>query len=1607
MANHVVNSLKFEINVATKSSFDELSDEIPEIVKTSIAELIDQVLSELYPSHHLLVIDKLEIDLGSLRLSHLQSDLTQKFKNEFRVAIKKQLQSSSPQVTSVGDLPFIILDDYIRRGIRPSWLSYREASFGEHVANALVKNPKKFSKQLGGYLKNPTQKKRVLENFSEEILIQSVLVEHPLKSVIPSDEISRLKDFFRQQYRHLDANSASILFKSMLADILIHPQKINTLSGFRAAVGEVIADRFGSDVASSYQIKAVLSGPDLPLEQSPSAGAGKQLHSNLLEVEEGLIQKFQFFMFHGYSLVDNRPTAYRFRNINTLFETLLSQNFEELVEFLLKYGKSASIKRRFLDSLSQDTISTFFGKVAPQKRKLLEWVVEVFEQVQEVYQPINQTQIQVKKSINEITFDLFLTKNLQSISDENYLRLLFKKTAQKYGVSYKNLLFLTLKSLRTGQKKQGIFNFNQTLLGIYGKDILKRNEFKAGDWILFSKEETEQEWRTNYQNREDVISLFSGLYREQIGTIPSEISTWLRTRMQGVALDKTSSMLELWEEFARLHSLPVGDLLLPILLENKANSSLKLNAAEVTFWLKKYGIQGVYATKPTDTIQLLDFLQTHNKIISVGITKKLAAGLQFPVGKSKVAFSKLAVLLRPRLAPSIPGLLTWIQQYLETNKVEPIESRLFTWLYHQLLLLPSSQLTITSLQKKIEHFLQLNEGESSLPASIAITPVSKVVAAQKKNQGSVSSKMVARLFDLLGHQEVYGIFSEAKRYEEEILFKLLITKYAKPFYELVATHRFDPEFQDSILVQAPKWLKKQFLDFLLTRSSFDWNTSISVLTSYFEASKWVTLEGAALEGFLERILWKEIFDGGGFTKEELILEVLAKALDGQLIADKFWKDLQVYNQSKGQPKETKSTRTYLNFAALEQADGFAYFIARSGYKKERPTILPLLESLVYDGVFPAGHFFEGNSSEEFSDYISRLVVTNKTDFLDFFAKVKQPYLSRKFFNLLKTKVLMEVIKEKHKRDRVAISIGQLEKILKIFNLEDPVKTDYFLRAWLVFLFHSSIQQRSAASLAVEVGELLEEEGLLERSKLNLEISYSLLTKLFGWTEAERNHFFQQARGWSAVEIAPISVLELTNEEQIYAYFSELKDPFLRDLKGKGFLKGWLNSFFDLASTSSLNAFVEIFKNSFYENSHPVSRKRTLFFKRFLQLKESYSTFQEAVTTSSQVWLEFRQIDPAFFVQYEQEAAQKPIQMSILELLNFYLSYGVLPKEEGSLQAFVKKMMALKGADLIQLRALFLAGLLDNTKKKLINNLFRYVDEDWFYGLLHPKLSTTLDKLVSEVRRRTGSNFFEDLRIQHAVDRILFFTESLSKMGSSTKHLVELLLPAFEQWVDTKSSAVVARMFENKDQKSEILVLIQHASKKVKKALEEEEEKKEAEQPKIEEPEEVNLAEGVTIYNAGMVLCWPFFGRFFAALGLVEQGNFKGQQAEERGVQLLQYLATGLTSFEEWDLSLNKVLCGVSMNTPISPNLELAVEEEELVRKLINGTIFNWEKMRGTRLETFRETFFMREGILYEKDNRWELVVERKAYDVLMDTMTWNISMINLSWMKKRLNVQWK
>ena len=68
---------------------------------------------------------------------------------------------------------------------------------------------------------------------------------------------------------------------------------------------------------------------------------------------------------------------------------------------------------------------------------------------------------------------------------------------------------------------------------------------------------------------------------------------------------------------------------------------------------------------------------------------------------------------------------------------------------------------------------------------------------------------------------------------------------------------------------------------------------------------------------------------------------------------------------------------------------------------------------------------------------------------------------------------------------------------------------------------------------------------------------------------------------------------------------------------------------------------------------------------------------------------------------------------------------------------------------------------------------------------------------------------------------------------------------------------------------------------------------------------------------------------------------------------------------------------------------------------------NWEKLKNSSPDTIRTSFFIREGILQNDEDDYKLVVDVKAYDLILKTIPWNISMIQTRFMKKRLNVEWK
>ncbi len=167
-----------------------------------------------------------------------------------------------------------------------------------------------------------------------------------------------------------------------------------------------------------------------------------------------------------------------------------------------------------------------------------------------------------------------------------------------------------------------------------------------------------------------------------------------------------------------------------------------------------------------------------------------------------------------------------------------------------------------------------------------------------------------------------------------------------------------------------------------------------------------------------------------------------------------------------------------------------------------------------------------------------------------------------------------------------------------------------------------------------------------------------------------------------------------------------------------------------------------------------------------------------------------------------------------------------------------------------------------------------------------------------------------------------------------------------------------------------------------------------------------LQEGISVPNAGLVILNAYFKMLFDRLGLLEENQFKNRDAQYKAVHCLQFLATGQTATEEHLLSLNKVLCGVDIASPTSESIEIPETEKELMEGLIKAAIEHWSAIGKSSVMGFRGNWLVRDGILREEEDRWELIVEKRSYDILLQRSPFSFSIIRMPWMEKPLHIIW-
>jgi len=166
------------------------------------------------------------------------------------------------------------------------------------------------------------------------------------------------------------------------------------------------------------------------------------------------------------------------------------------------------------------------------------------------------------------------------------------------------------------------------------------------------------------------------------------------------------------------------------------------------------------------------------------------------------------------------------------------------------------------------------------------------------------------------------------------------------------------------------------------------------------------------------------------------------------------------------------------------------------------------------------------------------------------------------------------------------------------------------------------------------------------------------------------------------------------------------------------------------------------------------------------------------------------------------------------------------------------------------------------------------------------------------------------------------------------------------------------------------------------------------------------ADGLYVNNAGLLLLHPFMPEMFRRLELLNDGQWRDEASQHTAVRVLEWLATGKETAPEFNLTLNKIICGMASDAVLLVNDQWNPVIETECNDLLDSVIRYWTALKNTGREALRETFLQRLGKLTPTDHGWLLQVEQKAVDVLLNRLPWGIGVIKLPWMDKKIFVEW-
>ncbi|MBI2769862.1 MAG: hypothetical protein HYX47_09580 [Burkholderiales bacterium] len=132
-----------------------------------------------------------------------------------------------------------------------------------------------------------------------------------------------------------------------------------------------------------------------------------------------------------------------------------------------------------------------------------------------------------------------------------------------------------------------------------------------------------------------------------------------------------------------------------------------------------------------------------------------------------------------------------------------------------------------------------------------------------------------------------------------------------------------------------------------------------------------------------------------------------------------------------------------------------------------------------------------------------------------------------------------------------------------------------------------------------------------------------------------------------------------------------------------------------------------------------------------------------------------------------------------------------------------------------------------------------------------------------------------------------------------------------------------------------------------------------------------------------------------------------EAAAARAAHVLDVLVFGEVQPVEPVSTLNRLLCGMQLDSVVSGPSQVCAAEKETLDGLLHAVSAHWAALGETSADGLRQTFLQREGELVHGGGGWTLRVPQKTFDMLLDRLPWSIAICMFPWMAEPLHVNWR